>query len=131
MPSTQLAQTEVPIDFENFSDSNVGGIPGTLQGAVESDNFVVSFGDWTGNIFSIIMTFSLLILLGMLVYGAVQWLTSQGDSSKLEGARNRMVHAVIGILILSSVLAIFLFVQWLLGLDTVDVGGAAGGATTG
>jgi len=109
------APTQIPLDFVQIGQDG-------LQGSVETADFGLGFGNWLGNIFGIIMVIALLILLGMLVIGAMGWLTSGGDSSKLENARNRMVHAVIGILILASVLAIFMFVQYLLGIDIFSFG---------
>lgn len=45
-----------------------------------------------------------------LLYGALSWITSSGDANKLLTAKNRMIQAVIGMLILASVWAIYTFV---------------------
>ncbi len=47
------------------------------------------------------------IVFAYLVWGAISWITSGGDKSKVEVARNRITSAVIGLLVLVSVWAIF------------------------
>ena len=48
-----------------------------------------------------------LLCLYNLIMGAINWITSEGDKGKTEEARNRMLAAAIGILLLASVWAIF------------------------
>lgn len=45
-----------------------------------------------------------------LLYGALSWISSDGDANKLLAAKNRMIQAVIGMLVLASVWAIYTFV---------------------
>lgn len=54
--------------------------------------------------------------LAVLVYflwGAFEWITSAGDSGKMEGARNKMLHAFIGLLLLISAYTIIGFLSTL------------------
>jgi hypothetical protein len=104
---------EVPLEFEAMA------IP-FLQGNNSLDH-EASFGTLLGNILGIVMIIALLILLFFFVWGAIEWMTSGGESSKLQSARDRMVHAVVGILVLSASLALFMFVQYLLGVDVIRV----------
>ncbi len=49
-----------------------------------------------------------------LVLGGIQWITSGGDKAGLEAARNRIMHAVIGLILVAASWAIMTFVfQWL------------------
>jgi hypothetical protein len=48
------------------------------------------------------------------LWGAIEWITSAGEKGKLESARNRMLHAALGLLILVSMLIIINFVSFLL-----------------
>lgn len=100
---------DLPLDFEAVGTS-------ALQGNNTTDHRG-EFGSLVGGILSVLMVVALLILLFYLIWGAFEWLTSGGDSSKLQSARNRMLHAIVGILILSATLAIFMFVQYLLGIE--------------
>ncbi|MEX0896300.1 MAG: pilin [Patescibacteria group bacterium] len=110
----QLAQTDRVLDFQGQGD--------TLQGSSTTTDFGASFGSWLGNLMSILMTVSFLVLLLYLIWGAFEWITSAGDSSKLQNARNRMLHAIIGMIILASVTALILFVQYILGVEILEFG---------
>jgi len=46
------------------------------------------------------------LVLGYFIWGAFDWLTSFGEKGKLEAARNKMLHAVIGLIILVSLYTI-------------------------
>lgn len=98
----------------NFESPGASVLPGGNSTDHEAD-----FANKIGNILSIVMTLALLFLLFYLIWGGFEWLTSGGDSSKLEKARNRMLHAIVGILILSGTLALFMFVEYLLGIDVI------------
>ncbi|NCN07055.1 MAG: hypothetical protein GW762_04685 [Candidatus Pacebacteria bacterium] len=43
-----------------------------------------------------------LLVLFYFIWGSIEWITAGGDSGKLEKARLRMMHAVVGLLILVS-----------------------------
>jgi hypothetical protein len=51
-----------------------------------------------------------LLLLGYLLYGAFLWITSGGEEDKVAKARNTMMYAVIGIVLLVASLVIFVVV---------------------
>ena len=50
-----------------------------------------------------IMTFlfvgASLLALGFLIYGGIKWITSGGDKAGVESARNTIVYAIIGLII--------------------------------
>lgn len=102
---------EIPLELEAM------GIP-FLPGNNSMDHSS-QFGEILGNTLNIIMVIALLILLFYLIWGAIEWITSGGDSGKLQNARNRMLQAGVGVLILSATLALFMFVQYLLGIEVI------------
>lgn len=51
------------------------------------------------------------------IMGAFAWLTSGGDKAGLESARNRMIHAFIGLLMVVAALAIVGIMGTFFGLD--------------
>lgn len=66
-----------------------------------------------------------LALLVMLFMGGFNWITAGGDKSKIEAARDRMTQAVIGIVILASVFAIYQIILNFFGLQgRISIGGA-------
>lgn len=41
-----------------------------------------------------------LVALGFLVWGGIKWLTSEGDKNAVEGARNHIINAIIGLIVI-------------------------------
>lgn len=58
-----------------------------------------------------------------LVIGGIQWITSGGDKAGLEAARNKITHAIVGLVIVAASWAIMLLVQAFLGVDIFGPGG--------
>ena len=52
-----------------------------------------------------------------LVLGGIQWITSGGDKTAMESARNKITHAVVGLVVVAAAYAIILLVQAFLGVD--------------
>lgn len=48
-----------------------------------------------------------ILLLIYLLWGAMDWITSGGEKEKLEKARNKITHAILGILVAIFALALF------------------------
>ncbi|MBQ6449751.1 hypothetical protein IJJ08_02510, partial [bacterium] len=70
-------------------------------------------------VITLIIVVAALLTLFYLVMGAIAWITSGGDKGKVEEARNKITAAVIGLLILAAVWAIFNLVL------TIAFGGAS------
>lgn len=74
------------------------------------------------NIITLVFVVAAVITFAYLIYGAISWITSGGDKSKVEAARNRITSAVIGLLILAATWAIFLLVmQIAFGQSTISI----------
>ncbi|MBI3385424.1 hypothetical protein HY030_04490, partial [Candidatus Gottesmanbacteria bacterium] len=61
----------------------------------------------------------ILAAIGTLIYllwGAFEWITSGGDKTNLENARNKIVHAIIGLVIVAAIWVLFGLVQNFLGI---------------
>ncbi len=63
-----------------------------------------------GNIVRIVLGLLGLIFLILVIYGGLRWMTAQGDSGAIESARDTIVHAVIGLVIVLSAYTITAFV---------------------
>ncbi len=59
------------------------------------------------NVITIVFLVAAALTFFYLIWGAITWITSGGDKSKVEEARNRITAAVIGLLILAATWAIF------------------------
>lgn len=56
-----------------------------------------------------------LLAFAFLILGGIQWITSGGDKAGLEGARNKIIHAIVGLIVVFSAWAITLLVQQFIG----------------
>lgn len=72
------------------------------------------FGKFVSNAVVALMVLASLVALGFLIYGGVKWIMSEGDKTAVENARNTIIGAVIGLivvftsyLILSIILGVF------------------------
>lgn len=88
-----------------------------------------TFAEWLARIFGAILGVSALLVLIYLAWGAISWITSGGDSSKVEKARDRMTQAVIGIIVLAASTAIFMLVQNALGIEVLNITGGTAAET--
>jgi hypothetical protein len=52
-----------------------------------------------GNAMAIVIGFAVILTLVMLLWGAILWITSEGDKQKLAAARSRLIYAIIGLVL--------------------------------
>lgn len=90
-----------------------------LQGAQYHSSSDGGFGIWFGNIMTAAMTLAAVLVFGFMIWGAIEWITSSGDKSKVESARNKISNAVIGLIILAATTALFIVVEEFLGIDVL------------
>src|SRR5690348_12171649 len=57
------------------------------------------FGQVVGRVITAAFVLAVLVALVFLVYGGVKWITSGGDKAAVESARNTIVAAVVGLVI--------------------------------
>lgn len=72
-------------------------------------------------IWNSLITVGAIAVLLYFLWGAFEWITSAGDSGKLQTARNRMLHAFIGLLLLVSAYTIIGFISQLLFGDNFNI----------
>lgn len=58
------------------------------------------------NLIVLIYSLAAIVLIFMILWGAFEWMTSGGDKEKLESARNRIFHALIGIILFAVAFAV-------------------------
>lgn len=72
----------------------------TLPGFKELCEFTEKgFGNVVGTFITLAFVLAVLIALAFLVFGGIKWITSGGDKTAVEGARNTIVAAIIGLVI--------------------------------
>ena len=57
------------------------------------------FGPFVGSVVTLLFVIAVLIALGFLIWGGIKWITSGGDKSGVESARNHIVAAIVGLVI--------------------------------
>ncbi|OGH19527.1 MAG: hypothetical protein A3F31_01295 [Candidatus Levybacteria bacterium RIFCSPHIGHO2_12_FULL_38_12] len=74
------------------------------------------FGPIVGQAIGLIFVLAIILALGYLIYGAIKWITSEGDKGHVETARNQIIAAIIGLVIIAlSYLIINLVLNFFLG----------------
>ncbi len=92
-----------------------------LLGAENANTEDGGFGLWLSNLLKVAMTLGAVVCLAFIILGAVQWITSGGDKSKIEEARNKITNAVIGLIVLAATMALFNLVASFLGIDVIRI----------
>ncbi len=82
--------------------------------------FASSLPQYVTFILTTIMVVAILLVLFQLVSAGIEWITSGGEKGKTEGARNKIVAAIVGIIILSSTYALAQLLVYILGLGSFD-----------
>jgi len=80
-----------------------------------------SIGPIIGTVIIVMFILAIVIALIWLVIGGIKWITSSGDSSKVEGARNQIIAAVIGLIVVFLSFFILNFVLTLFGLSLTSI----------
>ena len=60
-----------------------------------------------GNMLQAVLVLAALITLFYLIWGGIDWLTAEGDTEKLTTARKKLINAVVGLVLLTTVWAIW------------------------
>jgi hypothetical protein len=83
---------------------------------------LASWQDLIPRIITLVFVVSAAVTLFFLIAGAIKWITSGGDKGKVEEARGRITAAVIGLLILAVVWALFqLLIQVAFGTNVENI----------
>lgn len=81
-----------------------------------------NFGNFLGGLMSAIMAIAVLAVLLFLIWGAIEWITSGGDKSKVESARNKITNAILGLIVLAATTALFMLIQQFLDICVFSFG---------
>lgn len=84
------------------------------------DNPLIAITKVVSTVIGIITVSAGIYFLFQLLIGAFTWMISSGDKGKLTQAQDRMIHAVIGLIIVVAAYAITSVVGGLLGFDILN-----------
>lgn len=83
--------------------------------------------DQIGNVISavigVLIIVAAILAFLFLILGGVQWITSGGDKSAMEAARNRITSAIVGLIIVAAAWAVMVLAAQFIGLDLFKEGG--------
>lgn len=102
-----------------------GGITNPAVGALGDNPDLAMSGSITLTYFILIwktiINLGGLLLILYFIWGAVDWITSGGDSGKIASARNKIIQAVIGMILLAFSFVIIGFIGFLLFGDEFNI----------
>lgn len=91
-------------------------LPKTIgEGGTEAGGTAV--GLFVGGLVGLLFIVAFLLAFFFLVTGGIQWLASEGDKAGLEAARNKITHAIVGLIIVGAAWAIMTLVAQFFGMD--------------
>jgi len=67
----------------------------------------------------VLLILSALIAFFYLILGGISWITSGGDKAAMETARNKITHAIVGLIIVGAAWAVMILVQNFLGVQII------------
>ena len=85
------------------------------EGAKEQGG--IALGLLLTRLISAMFLFAFIMAFFYLITGAMHWITSAGDKTKLEEARNRITHSIIGIIVVAATWAIMTLTGQFVGMD--------------
>ena len=83
-----------------FANTAVGNPCGTGQFSALCNLSAGSLGPLVGSLLQFIFVMAVLVALFFLVYGGFRWLVSSGDKTQVQAAREHIVAAIIGLVII-------------------------------
>lgn len=80
---------------------------------------ITNFGKLIGAAIGVALVLATLAAFFFLLWGGIQWITSGGDKAGVESAQHRIQAALLGLLIVFSIWALFTVVGNFLGLPNI------------
>lgn len=95
---------------------------GTLGVPQPSGMQITDIGKLISSIISLAFIIAGILTFAFLVWGGIDWLTSGGDKTKTENARNRITAALVGLAIVAASYAIMRLISYFFGVNILDTG---------
>ncbi len=97
-------------------------LPPELGGQGQTvDQGLVNISRIVSALSAMLLIISLVYFFLVLVTGGLGWMTSEGDKAKLESARNKITHGMIGLVIVAAAWAIFAIAGDFVGIDIENI----------
>ncbi len=80
---------------------------------------ISSVGKLISSLVGVLLILAALIAFFYLIMGGISWITSGGDKAAMESARNKITHAIVGLIIVGAAWAVMILVQQFLGVQII------------
>lgn len=91
-------------------------LPGSL-GSGGNEAGPPAIGSLIGSLIGIFLILAFVTAFIYMLMGGFDWITAGGDKAKLQGARDKITNAMIGLIVVGSSWAIMMIVGSFLGID--------------
>lgn len=124
----KIAAITSSISYLVFSASNAfaQNVPSITSGniGIAKPGFGYSdINDFINAAIRLAFIIAIIAVLAMLVWGAIEWIFSGGNKDAVKSARERIIHALVGLAILAVAFAIATFAGRFVGIDIFQPGG--------
>lgn len=80
-------------------------------------------GKFIAGLVGTMLVLATILSLAQLLQGGIQWITSGGDKTQLDGARDRITNALIGLVLVFAAWSLYLVVLRFLGISLLGDNG--------
>ncbi|MCX6791737.1 MAG: hypothetical protein NT149_01735 [Candidatus Gottesmanbacteria bacterium] len=80
---------------------------------------ITNIGTLISALVGLMLILAALMAFFFLILGGIQWITSGGDKAGMESARNKITHAIVGLIIVGAAWAVMILVQNFLGITII------------
>lgn len=107
------------IELDIRQEASDQELPGSGQS--DLDDQASGFSYWFSQFLAITLVIASILVVINLVLGSFKWITSGGDTGKVQEAQQQITHSIIGLIVLAAVLATFVLLSNFLGLEVITV----------
>jgi hypothetical protein len=91
-----------------------------IEKIIPPEGFATDIGEFINRLLRLIMMISALLVFSQLIWGGLEWITSGGDKGKVDSARQKIIAAVIGLIIVASSYAILQLSLNFIGFQSIN-----------
>ncbi len=91
-----------------------------IQPISAGKGYATDFGTMFNSMLNVVMLIAALLVFAYMIWGGIEWITSGGDKSKAESARNKLTAAIIGLVIVAASYAVVTMVIQFLGFGSFN-----------
>lgn len=87
------------------------------QVEIPDQGYASDIGAIISSMLNLVMLIAAILVFMYLIWGGIEWITSGGDKSKTENARNKITAAIVGLIVLAASYALLQLALSLLGFS--------------